>query len=850
MIRIALKSLLARKLRLALMVFAIVLGVSFVVASFVISDSLGSTFDKLSTDIEGRTDLTVRMEQEFGDNSQRTPIDASVLALVSKVDGVKAADGAITVFGVTPIKENGEPVKRLGPPLFGINYGDSEDLTPLIQVDGRRPEGDKEFNLDITAAKDDGFVVGRSYTISTPTGNHEMTLVGTVAFNSLKNDTVGAVLTVFDTPTAQKYGALDGKFNEIAIKVASGESAGTVQERIAKVLPANTEVVGREVKVQESKDAFGDIASIFGNILLAFALITVVVSSFLINNTFRIVIGQRIRELALLRALGATGRQVTSSVLAEAVLVGVTATVVGVGTGVLLAFGLRGLFGAIGFSLPDGPLLVEPRTIIAAALVGIGVTVVSAMLPALKVRHIPPIAALRDDFRFEGAGLRRRLILGGAITGLGVLFLALGLFGDLETAPLLTMLGGGALATFIGVNLLSPLFAVPVARTLGAPIARFRGVAGRLSRDNAARNPQRTASTAAALMVGVALISMTAVVGTSIKSTFSALLEDSVRADFFVSLDSLNNQAGFSPEVTKALAERPELSSVLPYRGAIQGIKVGDKVKDVLATDFAPLLDHLDPDVIDGDIRTAGPKSLLVHQDSARDLALQVGDEVQVTFVDQATETLTVAAIYKDASILGNWVLSLEMWDAHFSSANDQFVTAVAADRTDLAGAQAAIDEVLTKYPDVKAENQAEFKKTIEGRVDSILTVVNVMLGFSLFIALLGIYNTLRLSIYERTRELGLLRAVGMARGQMRAMIRWEAAVVAVFGAVLGVVLGVLFGIAASSALPSSFVKSVSIPYGSLVFYVILAGVAGLIAAVMPARRAARLNVLDAISYA
>lgn len=849
MVRIALKSLLARKLRLALMVFAIVLGVSFVVSSFVISDSLGSTFDKLSTDIEGRTDITVRMEQEFGDPSQRPPIAASVLDIVKKVDGVQAADGPITVFGVTPIKADGEPIKRMGPPMFGIGYGTAKELSPLIQVDGRPPVGEREFNLDITTAEDDGFVVGQTYTISTPTGNHEATLVGTIAFNSLKNDTVGAVLTIFDTPTAQKFLALDGLYSEIAIKVADGVSLATVQERLAAVIPDGTEAVGREVKIQESKDQFGDIASIFGNILLAFALITVVVSSFLINNTFRIVIGQRIRELALMRALGATGRQVMSSVLAEAALVGSVATAVGVGTGVLLAVGLRGLFGAIGFSLPDGPLLVEPRTIVAAAIVGIGVTLISALLPALKVRHIPPMAALRDDFRFEGSGLRRRLVLGGAITVIGATLLAVGLFGSLDTAPLLGMLGGGALATFIGVNLLSPLFAVPVARTLGAPIARFRGVAGRLSRDNAARNPQRTASTAAALMVGVALISMTAVVGTSIKATFSALLEDSVRADFFVTLDALNNQAGFSPEVTKALADRPELSSVLPYRNGLQGIKVEGKVKDMLATDFAPLLDHLDPDVLDGDIAAAGPKGLLVHQDSARDLGLQVGQEVQVTFVDQATETLKVAAIYKDASILGNWVISLDMWDAHFASSTDQFVTAVAADKTDLTKAEAAIQDVLAAYPDVKAENQAEFKKTIEGRVDSILNVVNVMLGFSLFIALLGIYNTLRLSIYERTRELGLLRAVGMSRGQMRAMIRWEAAVVAVFGAVLGVVLGVLFGVAASSALPSSFVSTVTIPFGSLVFYVVIAGLAGLLAAVLPARRAARLNVLDAISY-
>jgi putative ABC transport system permease protein len=849
MFKLALTSLLARKLRLALMLFAIVLGVSFVSASFIVSDSLGETFDKLSNDIEGRTDLTVRTTQEFGDLSQRQPIDASILDKVKRIDGVEEAAGGITVGNVIPIKANGEAVQSMGPPLFGVATTASPGLTQLLPVDGRPPQGDSEFNLDVDSAKKNDFVIGTTYSISTPTGVRKATLVGTIAFNSPANDTLGAVLTVFDMTSAQRIFGLDGKFSEIGIKVANGESAESVKERIAQILPAGAEVVGRDVKVQESQDQFGDFAAIFGNILLAFAVITVVVSSFLINNTFRIIIGQRVRELALLRALGATGSQVTWSVLGEAMFVGIAATVAGFGAGFLLAIGLRALLSAVGFSLPDGPLVVEPRTVVAAAIVGVGVTIVSALLPALKVRHIPPVAAMRDDFHLEGSGLRRRLILGGVVITIGIVLLAAGLFGGFETAPLLTALALGALATFIGVNLLSPIFAVPVARSLGAPIARLRGIPGVLARDNAARNPSRTASTAAALMIGVALISMSAVVGTSLKATFTKLLDDAVDADFYIApKNRFDPTAGFSPSLTEAMAELPEIESVVSYRSGINAAKVDGKVKNITATDFAGMAKHVNPKVSQGDLTTAGPDGLLVHRDSAEDLALALGDTVEMTFQDGKTERLRVAAIYDDASILGNWVVGLDVWNRHFVTPLDQFVTAVATDRSNPTAAQTALKELVGSQP-VEVQNRKEIQEMAEKQVDSILNVINVMLGFSLFVALLGIYNTLRLSIYERTRELGLLRAVGMSRAQMRTMIRWEAAVVAVFGAVLGVVLGVPFGIAACTALPDSFVSTVSIPWVSLVIYVLLAAVAGLAAAVFPARRAARLNILEAIAY-
>ncbi len=850
MIKIALKSLLARKLRLALMLFAIVFGVMFIVGTLITTDSLTRTLDTLVEDIQGEVDITVRTSQEFGSAQDRPPIDEAVLDAVLATPGVLAAEGGVSAAGVTPIKANGEPVKTQGPPLLGVNRGDAPELSQLIQVEGRPPEGPGEFNLDIDAAADGDFVVGEQYDISTPVGTRTFTLVGTAAFNSLENDTVGAVITIFDTPTAQELFNRVGRFDAIAVKVDAGADIAQVVAALNGAIPEGTEAVTAEVTIEEGQDEFGQISSIFGNVLLAFGGIIVVVVAFLINNTFRIVVGQRLRELALMRAIGATGSQVVQAVIIEALLLGITATILGFGLGIFFAKGFTAVLDAIGFGLPDSPLTIGPRTVIAAIVVGVGITLLAAIAPVLKIRKIPPVAAMRDDYQLPQGSAGRRLIIGGAATAVGVVMLLLGLFGSLDTAPLLTMLALGALVIFVGVNLLSPVFAVPVANVLGAPIARFRGTPGRLARDNAARNPSRTASTAAALMIGLALIATTAVVGDSLRKTFISVLDNSVEADYFLQPDANDPTGGFSPDLAAALRTHPELASVVEYRFTTDGIRVDGSTKDVMGTDFANLIDHIDPDVSAGDLTAAGPDSLLVYTDSAKDLGLEVGDVVDVTFVDGQTVPLTVAAIFDDASILGNWVVSIEQWEAHMTRNVDGFVSIRFAEGADPEAAAAVILEEVAKYPQVKAEDRVEFKESIQEQLDSFLAIITGFLGLSFLIALIGIFNTLQLSIFERTRELGLLRAVGMTRRQTRTMIRWEAVIVAVFGAVLGVVLGVLFGIAAASAIPDSIVDTISIPVASLVGYVVIAALGGLLAALLPARRAARLNVLEAISHA
>ena len=901
-----LKSLFDRKLRLSLTMLAIVLGVSFTVASFVVADSMRATFDKLVGDIEEGVDLTARTKLEFGDEVNRPAISDQLLSAIKAVPGVGAAQLDINNAPVVPIKANGENVKTSGPPLLGVNYPTEPSMTQVIQKEGRPPGGPTEFNLDIDAAKDNDFVVGQKYTVIGPSARQEFTLVGTFAFNSESNDTVGAVVSAFDTKTAQDFLDKPGGANEIDIQLADGANGGEVQRAVQAVLPDTVEVVTQAVKIKEGQEDFAQFADIFGTILLVFAIIIVIVSAFIINNTFQIVLGQRVRELGLLRALGASSKQVRRSVLGEALLIGLAATVVGAFLGIFLGQGVRALIASTAFPLPDGPTQLKLRTFIAALIVGVGVTMVSAIAPALRTRKLSPIDALSADSRLAGAGLGRRVVIGTTVSALGLLLLGLGLFGGLDTAPLLMCLALGALLAFIGVNLLSPLIARPVARSVGRSafgwvfvvlgvalglgavaifitgIARMiegkpaaillsvlaapamlglawlsfdggrgaRGLTGLLARENAARNPRRTASTAAALMIGLALVSMSAVVGDSLKKSFVNTLDKTVQADWFI-----RNESGFDPtaslpqEYTAKLRALPEVDSVVTYRFAFNGIKVANDQKDVNATDYPPLSRHLDIDVIKGGTDDAPDNGLLVHQDSAKDNKLEIGSPVAVTFPDGQTETLTVAAIYKDATILGNWVISNATWNKHFPRQADQFITLRLKEGIDPAVAKADIEALGKEYPQAKAEDRVQFKKTQQQQVDFVLNFINVFLLLSVIIAFVGIVNTMSLSVFERTRELGLLRAVGTTRPQLGHMIKWEAAIVALLGGLLGIVLGILFGLAAVAAVPESFIKSTSIPVRQLLIYLIFAGLAGLVAAWFPARRAAKLNVLDAISY-
>ncbi len=896
MLRLTLRNISRRKLRFALTTLAVVLGVAFLSTSFFLTDKLRDTFDELAADITGDLDLVVRTSiDEDGERINRLPLPEDVLALVADVPGVAAAAPRIAGWNVVPLFVDDDDelvaVPHTGAPQLGVNYSEIDGLETMFVTSGRAPQRTGslhdpdtigEFLIDNRTADDHGFMVGQTYTISATSGNHKFLLVGTANFGDPdENKAVGANISSFDEDTVQELVGREGLYDEIAVALADGADDAVVTAEIQKRLDTATaefrtvlaavpeskrgavaafaeaelEVVSAATKIAEDKSDFDQFISIISSVLLGFAVIAVLVSAFIINNTFSIVIGQRVRELALLRALGATGRQVSRSVRLEAVVVGIVATVLGLVGGYLLASLLRWVMTMTGFGELPGAIPIRPRTLIVASLIGIGVTVASAIAPSRRVRKIPPVAALRDDIRLTPTGLRRRLQIGSAVTALGVGALTFGMTVEMSTRAILTAVGGGALATFMGVYLLSPVVTRPVATILGWPIRKVYRVPGRLATDNARRSPRRTAATAAALTIGLALVSLAAVVSDSIKSTFLETLDQSVSSDLFVYTGTFDPSVGFSDDlgndVQALTADRPDLvESAMTFRWTMGGMSVSGEGRDVAASELDLLADHMNIAVQQGSEGGAGGNGLLVHVDPAADLGLAIGDHVTVDFPGGRSTDLTVAAIFEDSTIMGNWIVDVSLFDQYLPTAPVSFVSIAYPLQADPIASRAAVEAITDAYPQVLVEDRAEFRESQQAQLDQILSIIQVFLGLSLLIAVLGITNTLALSVYERTRELGLLRAVGMTRRQLRRMVRWEAVIIALFGGLLGVGMGVLFGLAAIAAIPETFVDNVSIPYQSLLGYLVVSGIFGMLAAILPARRASRLNVLDAISHA
>ncbi|MGQ0669366.1 MAG: ABC transporter permease, partial [Actinomycetota bacterium] len=576
--------------------------------------------------------------------------------------------------------------------------------------------------------------------------------------------------------------------------------------------------------------------------LLVFAGISLFVGAFIIFNTFSIITAQRTRELALLRALGASKRQVMTSVLVEAAATGLFASLVGVGAGLLIALGLQGLLSAFGIDLPSTATQLLPRTVIVSILVGTTVTLVSSILPARRAAAVAPIEAMRDAQRAPaGASLRRGLISGIVVTGIGSAALVYGLFRATSNAA--QLIGLGAAGTFVGVAMLSPLAARPLAAAIGSPLPRL-GMAGKLGRENAMRNPRRTASTAAALMIGLGLVSMVTILAASLKASFDAALTETLKADFTITTTSFTP---FSPEVANLVRARPELAAVAEFRQ--NGFRVEGATSFVTAVDPATIEQAATLDLVEGSVASLSEGSILVHRDVAADHGWSLGDVVQAEFPSTGKQGLAVGGIYAENRLVGDYVISIETYERNYTEQLDTFVLVKGAPGVPIGDVRDALDQAVGEFPNIEVQDQAAFREQQAGFINQLLGLVTALLALAVLIALFGIVNTLGLSIFERTRELGLLRAVGMTRGQVRSMIRWESVIIAVLGAVLGIAIGVLYGWAMQQALAGEGVTELSVPGVQLLLYLVLAGLAGVLAAVLPARRAAKLNVLEAISY-
>ena len=943
LLRLTVKNIAERKVRFLLTTVSVLLGVMFTVGVFIFSDSLRAVFSELSEDIAGRNDLSVRSQLDFGNQQFATPVDPVLADVLEGLEGVQATSPVITEFGVAVSRE-GEVLRSRAAPSISFNWTENEDMSNLFLVDGRPPRDGTEFVMNTTSIGSENLVIGEIYTIQLPDGPRDFTLVGSFNFGDPNRDrSIGAYLTALETETAEEVLNGGQGWDQIDIDVRADFDIATVMLEVEQAVeqacssglagcPAEIEIVSIQELLQEQQDEFGPFISTFRTIMLVFAAVILAVSVFVIFNTFTILLGQWIKEFGLMRAVGTTGNQVVGIVLGEAALVGLLSSGLGFLAGVGLSYLLRWIINFLDLDIPLETFVILPRTIMFAFLVGTGVTLLSALVPALRARRISPIAALRDDAGFvlrEGLSLRQvpknpalgsLLVAGGiamavialfsswrwmivwsligvalitlggwlvnslagrwAVLALGVVFFTTSGLADYQDSQQWMALGIGAVLLIAGIYLVSPLFTANFAKVIGWPLKLISRSTGKLASENAARAPRRTTTTAAALMIGLSLVATVSIAAQSLRVTWSESLNDTVLADWILcSGDCQTNiQAStFGSGLTDELQQLPEVESALIYRSAGEGLAIrgtegsdvspatadgdvspataeGDQDETitsypVFTSDLGSLGRHLDLDIQEGSIEEAGGLNTILHDSIAEDNGFAVGDTVPVVFSSGGETDLQIVAIYSENIIAGlSWIVDLSVWDEYFTSTQNRFVSVVTSEGVSQSEASVALEAVVADYPQVELQSKQEFNDSQIGTINQVVTIVNVFLALALVIAFMGIANTLALSVIERTKELGLLRAVGMKRGQTLRMVLGEGVIISVYGGLLGIALGIVFGTVITNLLPEQFISTVAIPSQRLLVYLLIAAAAGLASALLPARRASKLNVLDAIA--
>jgi putative ABC transport system permease protein len=831
MFRLTIKELLGKKVRMLSTAMAVLLGVAFLAGTLILTDTATASFDSVLADANAGTDAYVRgaspLDLAFAD--QRPRVDATLVDELRHVDGVDEVAARVNGYAQI-VDRHGTPIgDAANVPLLGSSWIGVHELNPYRIATGRAPRAADEIVIDQRSADTAGFHVGDRATVLTTGEPRRFRISGTVRFGDA-DSAAGATSVLFTDATAQAVLASPGRIDGIAFTARPGVSQATLSRRLAAVTGDRAEVITGAQLVAEDQRAMHENISSFSTFMLVFAGIAMFVGAFIINNTFSITVAQRTKEMAMLRSIGAGRRQVMRAVILEAAVVGLVASGLGLLAGLGVATALTAVLASMGMDMPRGALVVQTSTVVVSLATGLIVTVVSAAMPALRASRIAPIAALREVALDRSAGSKARAIVGALLVALGVATLLGGLRGS---GP--ALVGLGAVVVFVGVSVLGPVLARPVAFVLGAPTAKLRGMAGSLARENAMRSPRRTARTAASLMIGVGMVAFIMIFAASAKTSMAGSLEHDYHGTHIVDSGSFDGSSGISPDLAAALRTTAGIKQVAEQR--VTKVEVDGRMVSPFSGFDASIGRLFDLGAVEGSLDRLGADGIAVEAGSGRKL----GDTVTVTF-PTGERRLVVRAVYHDgAEWVGSEFVGLEAFAAGVPTQLDSRIY-VDTDRG------ATLERVAEPYAAAEVLDKQGFIDAKNANLDTFLNLVYGMLALAVVIALIGIANTLALSIYERTRELGLLRAVGMSRGQVRASVRWEAVIIALFGTALGLGIGVFFGWAMVRALADEGITRLTIPAGGLLVVTAGAALAGVLTALLPARRAARLDVLRAVS--
>ena len=835
--------------RYMLTFLAVAIGVGFVAGVVTLTDTISRTFDDMFRGYNAGTDVAVRGEgqfelgPEFGGGVARPRIDAGVVDDVAGLPGVAAAEGYVQGY-TRPIAADGQPYGNptFGAPTIGTNWGEVAALNPFRLVEGREPRATGEVAFDQRTADRTGYSLGDTVTFQTQIGVQEATLVGIARFGTADSP-AGTSVTLFDADTAQALLAEPGQVDMVAIDAEEGVSQAGLRDTVAGALDGQqVDVVTGETLVRETQAAARTTFTGIRTFLLVFALISVLVGSFVIYTSFSFIVAQRQRQVALLRALGASRRQILGAVVVESMLVGVLASLVGCALGVSLAAGLAGWF------VPGAEAVIQPRTLAVALGVGTLVTLASAVFPAARASRVPPVAAMRDVAIDTSHLSRVRWGLALAIGVEGAATLVMGASGgEMAGQSSLRLSALGMLGVFVAMIVLAPVVARPAALALGRALPLVRGVVGRLAQQNAARNPRRTGSTGSALMIGLGIVSLFLVVNASLRASLDDTVDNQFEGDVVIDSGGSFVSGGLPGDIAEAVNALPEVDAATGVRFGFAQIAGTPHGLRAIDPDTGFDLFHIE--VADGDVSGLDADGIAVFQGIAEERGWHVGDEIPVVFGDTGELPFTVAALLTRRDLTGPFVMGVDAFDANLPDVGDAQIWVRLADGVTVDEARSDLESVVASFPSAEVQDLEEFKAAMKGQYDIILVLVNALLTLTIVIAMIGIVNALILSVVERTREIGLTRAVGATRSQVRSAIRWEALIIAAFGLVGALGVGVFFGWVLVHALSEEGFRVFALPTAQLAGFAAVTAALTLVAAVLPAAWAGRRRVLSAIAH-